>query len=99
MVGKGIDYSMVGEVLDFLVFAYTIIRCCHISESDARLFLQLFHVPRTLTVHTEIYTCIVYAVETRFSEPPTIPSFQLLERPYQACMHNKGRRNWAYICT
>ena len=80
---------MVGKGLDFLVFAYTIIRCCdhgHISESDARLFLQLFHVPRTLTVHTEVYTCIVYAVETRFSEPLTIPSFQLLERPYQACI-------------
>ena len=46
---------MVGKGLDFLVFAYTIIRCCdhgHISESDARLFLQLFHVPRTLTVHS-----------------------------------------------
>ena len=86
---------MVGKALDFLVFAYTIIRCCHISESDARLFLQLFHMPRTLIVHTEVYTCIVYAVETRFSEPLTI---QLLERPYQACMHNKGGRNWAYIC-
>ena len=49
------------------MFAYTFIRCCdhgHISESDTRLFLQLFHVvPRALTVHT------VYAVETRFSEP------------------------------
>ena len=90
---------MVGKGLDFLMFAYTIIRCCdhgHISESDARLFLQLFYVPRTVTVHTEVYTCIVYA---RFLEPLTIPSFQLLERPYQACMHNRGGRNWAYICT
>ena len=86
---------MVGKGLDFLVFAYTIIRCCdhgHISESDARLFCN-FHVPRTLTVHTEVYTRIVYAVETRFSEPLTI---QLLEWP---CMHHKEGRNWAYICT
>ena len=73
---------MVGKGLDFLVFAYTIIRCCdhgHFSESDARLFLQLFHVPRTLTVHTEVHSCIVYVVGTRFLEPLTIPSFQLLE--------------------
>ena len=36
------------------MFAYTIIRCCdhgHIAESDTRLFLLLFHVPRALTVH------------------------------------------------
>ena len=95
---------MVGKGLDFLVFAYTIIRCCdhgHISESDARLCLQLFHVPHALTVHTEVYTCIVYAVETQFSEPLTIPSFQLLERPYQACMHNinVGGIGLIYICT
>ena len=71
---------MVGKGLDFLVFAYTIIRCCdhgHISESDARLFL--LHVPCTLTVHTEVHSCIVYVVGTRFLEPLTIPSFQLLE--------------------